>query len=88
MYYAEYCPWGINISYASLNGSAYTFYAFSTKEERDKWVDEHEYDGTNYVAAPVKRRTLERIKGKNFKIMNNYYLDGMSVVFSKNESLY
>lgn len=85
MYYAEYCSYGINVSYASLCGNAYDFYAFPTKRERDNWVDEHEFDGTNYVAAPITRKTVERIKGKNFKIINNYYFDGMNVVLSKNE---
>lgn len=31
MYYAEYCRYGINVSYASMNGNAYDFYAFPTK---------------------------------------------------------
>lgn len=85
MYYAEYCRYGINVSYASMNGNAYDFYAFPTKRERDTWVDEHEFDGTNYVAATITRKTVEKIKGKNFKIIHNYYFDGMNVVFSKNE---
>lgn len=51
MYYAEYCKYGINVSYASMNGNAYDFYAFPTKAERDTWVEENEFDGANYVAA-------------------------------------
>lgn len=31
MYYAEYCRYGINVSYASMGGNAYDFYAFPTK---------------------------------------------------------
>lgn len=31
MYYAQYCNYGINVSYASMNGNAYDFYAFPTK---------------------------------------------------------
>ena len=41
MYYAEYCRYGIHVSYDSLGGNAYDFYAFPTKKERDKWVDEN-----------------------------------------------
>lgn len=85
MYYAEYCSYGINVSYASMNGNAYAFYAFPTKRERDKWVDENEFDGTNYVAAPVTRRVVERVMGKNFKVVANYYSDGLNVVLRKND---
>lgn len=85
MFYAEYCPYGINVSYASLDGNAYEFYAFPTKYSRDKWVEENEFDGTNYVAAPVTRKVVERIKGKNFKVIANYYLDGLAVVLRKDE---
>lgn len=85
MYYAEYCSYGINVSYASMNGNAYDFYVFPTKRERDKWVDENEFDGTNYVAAPVTRRVVERVMGKNFKVAANYYSDGLNVVLRKND---
>lgn len=48
--------------------------------ERDKWVDEHEFNGTNYVAAPVTRRIVERVMGKYFKVVSTYYGDGLHVV--------
>lgn len=32
MYYAQYCKYGINVSYASMNGNAYDFYAFPTRQ--------------------------------------------------------
>lgn len=85
MYYAEYCRYGINVSYASMGGNAYDFYAFPTKRERDKWVDENEFNGTNYVAAPVTRRVVEKVMGKYFQIVNNYYGDGLQVVLRKDE---
>ena len=85
MYYAEYCRYGIHVSYDSLNGDAYDFYAFPTKKERDKWVDENEFNGTNYVAAPVTRKVVERVMGKYFQVVNNYYGDGLNVVFRKDE---
>ena len=85
MYYAEYCHYGINASYKSLCGNAYDFYAFPTKKERDKWVDENEFNGTNYVAAPVTRRVVENVMGKYFQVVDNYYGDGLSVVLRKDE---
>ena len=45
MYYAEYCRWGVNMSYVSMNGSAFTFYAFDSKAKRDEWVEAHEWTG-------------------------------------------
>lgn len=85
MFYAEYCKYGVNVSYESLGGNAYDFYAFPTKSSRDKWVDENEFDGTNYVAAPVTRKVVERVMGKNFKVLANYYGDGLSLVLRKND---
>lgn len=41
-YYVEYCPYGINISYDSLGGNAFTYYAFNSKKEREEWLDENE----------------------------------------------
>lgn len=37
-YYAEYCPYGVNISYDSFNRNAYDFYCFDSKQARDAWV--------------------------------------------------
>lgn len=85
MYYAQYCKYGINVSYASLKGNAYDFCAFPTKAERDTWVEENEFDGANYVAAPITRRELERVVGKNFKVVDNYYFDGLNVVLRASE---
>ena len=85
MYYAEYCQYGINVSYKSLGGNAYDFYAFPTKAERDKWIDENEFNGTNFVAAPVPRRIVDRVMGKNFKVVDNYYFDGLSVILRAND---
>lgn len=85
MYYAEYCRYGVRTSYASMNGNAYDFYAFPTKAGRDTWVEENEFDGTNYVATPITRRELERVMGKGFKVVENYYYDGLNVVLRANE---
>ena len=85
MYYAEYCRYGIHVSYDSLNGDAYDFYAFPTKKERDKWVDENEFNGTNYVAAPVTRRVVEKVMGKYFQVVDNYYGNGLQVVLRADE---
>ena len=85
MYYAEYCSYGINVSYESMDGNAYDFYAFPTKRERDKWVDENEFNGMNYVAAPVTRRVVEKVMGKHFRVVDNYYGDCLNVVFRKDE---
>lgn len=39
-FYAEYCPYGVHISYESLNGNAYTFYAFPSKKNvQNGWMN-------------------------------------------------
>ena len=84
-FYAQYCPYGINVSYDSLGGNAYEFYAFDTKAERDAWVDTHEFNGSNYVASAVTRRVVERVRGKYFKVVSNLYGDGLNVVLREHE---
>ena len=85
MYYAEYCRYGINVSYKSMGRNAYDFYAFPTKSERDKWVEENEFNGTNFVAATVTRRIVERVMGRDFNVIKNYYGDGLNVVLRAND---
>ena len=69
-FYAEYCPYGVHISYESLNGNAYTFYAFPSKKERAKWLDEHEWDRSSceLVAQETTRKTVESRLGKHFSV--------------------
>lgn len=84
-FYAQYCPYGINVSYDSMGGNAYEFYAFDTKAERDAWVDTHEFNGSNYVASAVTRRVVERVMGKYFKVVSNLYGNGLNVVLREHE---
>jgi len=84
-FYAQYCPYGINVSYASMGGNAYEFYAFDTKAERDTWVDTHELNGSNYVASSVTRRVVEKVMGKYFKVVHNLYGNGLNVILRKND---
>lgn len=66
-WYAEFCECGINVSYDSLGGSAFEFLAFDTKAERDKWVENHEWDHyPDCCAAAVSRKTMESVIGKEF----------------------
>ena len=71
MYYAEYCPWGTNISYESMGGDAYRFFAFEDKTDRDNFVNEHYWDENTYAGcwASVSRKTVERQCGKNFVLV-------------------
>lgn len=84
-WYVEYCPYGINISYDSLGGNAFTYYAFKSKKEREEWLDKNEWDDCNLVARAVSRKTVEAQKGKGFRLENNYYLTQLCVVLRKNE---
>lgn len=75
-YYVQYCQWGINISPASMNGNAYSYYAFTSYQEREKWLEEHEFDqcSCNYVYASITRKELQERIGKRFVIVNDYGL--------------
>ena len=87
-FYAQYCPYGINVSYDSMDGGAYAFFAFDTKAERDAWVDTHEFKGSNYVASAVTRRVVEKVMGKYFKVVANLYGNGLNVVIREHDREY
>lgn len=71
-FYAEKCEYGLNVSYSSLNGNAYTFYAFDSKKERDEFVDKNCYDSVgNVVAGSTTLETVRRVFGRNFIVYNN-----------------
>lgn len=84
-YYAQYCPYGIRIDYASLKRNAYEFYAFDSKEDRDLWVGANEWNGRHYEASTITRREVEQVMGHDFKVIPNLYGDGLNVVLRKNE---
>lgn len=71
MYYAEYCRWGVNVSYESMNGNAFDFYAFDSKKRRDEWVEAHEWDSSysNRVAGESTRKAVEHCCGKSFSLV-------------------
>lgn len=75
-YYVQYCQWGINISPASMNGNAFSYYAFTSYQEREKWLEEHEFDrrSYNYVYASITRKELQARIGKRFVIVQDYGL--------------
>ena len=62
MFYAEFCPCG-NVAYSSFCGSAYTFYAFKTKAERDKYVSINEL-----TASAITAKQMRCLAGRNFRL--------------------
>ena len=75
-YYIQYCPYGIRISPDSLNGNAFSYYAFTSYQEREKWLDENDMDGVNWVAAPITRKELQERIGKRFTVAADYGIYG------------
>lgn len=73
-YYIQYSPYGVRISPDSLNGNAFSYYAFTSYQERQKWLDENDMDGVNWVAAPITRAELVERIGKRFVIVAGYGL--------------
>lgn len=71
-YYVEYCPYGVNVSPASMNGNAFSYYAFTSYQAREKWLEEHEFDrrSCNYVYASITRKELQERIGKRFVIVD------------------
>ena len=75
-YYIQYSPYGVRISPDSLNGNAFSYYAFPSYTERQKWLDENEFDrdSYNYVYASITRKELQERIGKRFVIVADYGL--------------
>lgn len=75
-YYVQYCSYGVHVSPDSLDGHAYSYYAFTSFSERRKWLDEHEFDRDtcNYVYASISRKELQECIGKRFVIIADYGL--------------
>ena len=73
-YYIQCCPYGIRISPDSLNGNAFSYYAFTSYQERQKWLDENDMDGVNWVAATITRKELVERIGKKFTVAADYGL--------------
>lgn len=72
-YYIQCCPYGVRISPDSLNGNAFSYYAFPSYTERQKWLDEHDMDVVNWVAAPITRAELVERIGKRFYVVSGLY---------------
>lgn len=75
MFYAEFCPCR-KVAYSSFGGSAYTFYAFKTKAERDKYVNEYEYD----TASAISAKQMRCLAGRNFKLEKSFAIPGAYTV--------
>ena len=73
-YYVQYSPYGVRISPDSLNGNAFSYYAFTSYAARQKWLDAHDMDGVNWVAATITRAELVERIGKRFVIVADYGL--------------
>ena len=71
-YYIQYSPYGVRISLDSLNGNAFSYYAFTSYTERQKWLGENDMDGVNCVAATITRKELQERIGKRFVIVAGY----------------
>lgn len=75
-YYVQYCQWGVNVPPSSLNGNAYSYYAFTSYQAREKWLAYHEFDrdSCSYVYASIARKELQERIGKRFVIVEDYGL--------------
>ena len=84
MFYAEYCQYGIDIAYASLNGNAYMFYAFDTKKERDEFVGKFEYIDCKGGCRAISSEQMRYLAGRHFKLERSYYIkNAYEVVFDR-----
>lgn len=71
-YYAERNQYGVLVSYESFGGpgrNGYEFFCFDTRDARDEWVLNNQYDKAgNIVADACTRSIVERNLGKRFAV--------------------
>ena len=77
MYYAEFCKYGVNTRYESLNGGAYRFYAFETKALRDAFVRDA------LMANEIDSSTMRWLAGRKFKLINCDVVGAHEVEFDR-----
>lgn len=79
MFYAGFCPFG-KVAYSSFRGSAYTFYAFKTKAERDRYIDLNEH-----TAFTISAKQIRYLAGSNFRLEKSSLESGAyTVEFNRN----
>lgn len=61
-YYAEHNPYGVNLTYDSIG---WTIYRFSSKRDRDTYVDENKWDGCNQINARIRAKNINKILGSS-----------------------
>lgn len=66
-YYVQRSPYGIR-------SGEWSYYAFTSYSARQKWLDAHDMDGVNWVAATITRAELVERIGKRFVIVADYGL--------------
>ena len=85
MFYAGYCAYGTNISYSSLNGGAWRFFAFSTKKQRTEFLNKYTYDkNNNIVATCMTARGIRLIVGSNY-VFENMFSDPLGYEIYKHD---
>lgn len=68
-WYAHYCELGCNAVYGNDRRYYGDYYAFSSKQARDAWVDDHEWDCyPNWTARKATRAEVVSQLGKYFVI--------------------
>lgn len=69
-YYAHYSRYGVYTVWANTGTLTGVYYAFTSKKERDEWVERHEYDSyPNLTATAVTRKEVEQNVGRCFAVI-------------------
>lgn len=81
-YYAHYSRYGVKTTCASDGTIPGDVYAFTSRKERDEFVDNHEWDNyPNFTCRPIGRKEVEENFGRNFVIVKDiYYASEMSEI--------
>ncbi len=70
-YYAHYSRYGVRTTWADTGKATGAFYAFTSKKERDAWVERHEWDYyPNLTAIEATRKEVEQNVGSCFAIID------------------
>lgn len=73
-YYAHYSRYGVKTTWANDGTITGKVYAFTSRKERDEFVDNHEWDNyPNRTCRSISRREIEENFGRHFVIVSDCY---------------
>jgi hypothetical protein len=84
-WYAAYCPYGTNVAYES---GCYTVHVFTSKADRDSWVDADLCDNGTPSREKITRKVARYIAGARLFMPSRPLFDTWDGILYDNGAIY